>query len=108
MAGIPYKDYTFGQMFGRWGIGSGPYTVLPILGPTTARNTVGSLIHINNTNLPSNISESDTRTFVELGLAFEERVQIQPMMHMLDDQLDPYLFVRESYRQNQLDRICNP
>lgn len=108
MAGVPYTDYTFSHMFGRWGIHGGPYMVLPVLGPANARDSVGRLVHLNYTDLPSQLDSSNTRTAVQLGLAFNERVQIQSMMRMLDNQLDPYLFVRESYRQSQLNRICNP
>jgi phospholipid-binding lipoprotein MlaA len=40
-AGIPFHDADFGQTFGVWGIGPGPYLVLPILGPSNPRDTVG-------------------------------------------------------------------
>jgi phospholipid-binding lipoprotein MlaA len=39
--GIPYHDEDFGQTFGVWGIGEGPYLVLPILGPSNPRDTTG-------------------------------------------------------------------
>ncbi len=39
--GIPYHDEDFGQTFAVWGIGEGPYLVLPILGPSNPRDTVG-------------------------------------------------------------------
>jgi len=40
-AGIPFHDADFGQTFGTWGIGPGPYLVLPVLGPSNPRDTVG-------------------------------------------------------------------
>jgi phospholipid-binding lipoprotein MlaA len=40
-AGIPFHDADFGQTFGVWGVGPGPYVVLPILGPSNPRDTVG-------------------------------------------------------------------
>jgi phospholipid-binding lipoprotein MlaA len=40
-AGIPFHDADFGQTFGVWGVGSGPYLVLPILGPSNPRDTAG-------------------------------------------------------------------
>jgi phospholipid-binding lipoprotein MlaA len=39
--GIPYHDEDFGQTFGVWGIGEGPYLVLPLLGPSNPRDTAG-------------------------------------------------------------------
>ncbi len=39
-AGIPKHNEDFGQTLGKWGVGSGPYIVLPFFGPSTARDTV--------------------------------------------------------------------
>jgi phospholipid-binding lipoprotein MlaA len=39
-AGIDRHDEDFGQTLGRWGVGAGPYIVLPVLGPSTLRDTV--------------------------------------------------------------------
>ena len=39
--GMKRYEEDFGQMFGRWGIGTGPYWVLPLLGPSNPRDTVG-------------------------------------------------------------------
>jgi phospholipid-binding lipoprotein MlaA len=39
--GLPYHEEDFGQTLGVWGVGSGPYLVLPILGPSTLRDGAG-------------------------------------------------------------------
>ena len=39
-AGIARHKQDFGQTLGRWGVPTGPYLVLPLLGPTTVRDTV--------------------------------------------------------------------
>lgn len=39
--GIPYHDEDFGQTFAVWGMGEGPYLVLPILGPSNPRDAGG-------------------------------------------------------------------
>lgn len=39
--GIPYHDEDFGQTFAVWGVGEGPYLVLPIFGPSNPRDTAG-------------------------------------------------------------------
>jgi phospholipid-binding lipoprotein MlaA len=41
-AGIDRHDEDFGQTLGRWGVGAGPYVVLPLLGPSTLRDTGGA------------------------------------------------------------------
>jgi phospholipid-binding lipoprotein MlaA len=42
--GIPYHQEDFGQTLGVWGVGSGPYLVLPILGPSSVRDGTGLLV----------------------------------------------------------------
>jgi len=39
--GIPFHDADFGQTLGVWGVAGGPYLVLPLLGPSNPRDTVG-------------------------------------------------------------------
>ncbi|HEY8964366.1 MAG TPA: VacJ family lipoprotein [Alphaproteobacteria bacterium] len=39
--GMPYQPEDFGQTLAVWGVGSGPYIVWPILGPSTLRDSVG-------------------------------------------------------------------
>ncbi|MBM3569966.1 MAG: VacJ family lipoprotein [Alphaproteobacteria bacterium] len=39
--GVPYHDEDFGQTLAVWGVGEGPYLVLPILGPSNFRDTAG-------------------------------------------------------------------
>ena len=39
--GIPKRDEDFGQTLGFYGVGDGPYIVLPLLGPSNLRDTVG-------------------------------------------------------------------
>jgi len=39
--GLPYQPEDFGQTLATWGVGSGPYIVWPILGPSTLRDSVG-------------------------------------------------------------------
>ena len=41
VAGMPYQPEDFGQTLGVWGIGSGPYLVLPIIGPSNLRDAGG-------------------------------------------------------------------
>jgi len=39
--GLPRRDEDMGQMFGRWGIGPGPFWMIPLLGPSNPRDAVG-------------------------------------------------------------------
>jgi phospholipid-binding lipoprotein MlaA len=42
--GLAYQDEDFGQTLGRWGVGPGPYFVLPILGPSTLRDAPSNIV----------------------------------------------------------------
>ena len=42
-----YDKEDYGQTLGRWGVGEGCYIVLPVLGPTTARDTVASIANFS-------------------------------------------------------------
>lgn len=42
--GLEYRPEDFGQTMGVWGIGQGPYFVIPLLGPSTIRDTAGLLV----------------------------------------------------------------
>ena len=39
-----YEKEDYGQSLAKWGVGPGCYVVLPILGPSTARDTLGSTL----------------------------------------------------------------
>ena len=41
-----YEKEDYGQTFGSWGIGAGCYIVLPVLGPSTIRDTAGSFMNV--------------------------------------------------------------
>ena len=41
-----YQKEDYGQTFGAWGVGVGCYIVLPVLGPSTVRDTVGSFVNV--------------------------------------------------------------
>jgi len=43
-AGIPEDVEDFGLTLGNWGVGDGPYLVLPILGPTNSRDLAGKVV----------------------------------------------------------------
>ena len=64
---LPKHHEDFGQTLGAWGVGSGPYLVLPILGSSTLRDSAGSVVgwytdpvsHV--TNIPLRIGLQTTR-----------------------------------------------
>ena len=87
----------FGLTLGKWGIGNGPYLVLPILGPSTLRDTVGlygdgfasPLYQMSN-------MRARNQSYMLRGLS--HRAAFLNQERVLDEaMIDPYQFIRESY-----------
>lgn len=66
--GIKEQDEDFGQTLGYWGVGPGPYVVLPLLGPSSLRDATGSLIDMTAFNMA--IDELGMKDDEELFLSF--------------------------------------
>lgn len=107
-AGIAYRNYDFGHMLGHWGVGDGPYIVYPFAGSSNLRDSFGSVTHQHTTYVEKRIKKPEHQLFVQAGSFVNTRVGLLPFTDILADQPDPYLFARESYRQNRLNTICNP
>ncbi len=107
-AGVPYRPHTFGDAFAHWGAGDGAYFVVPVFGPSNTRDGFGDIVNYTQINTTSKISSSDLQTGVQLTRAVDSRARLLAFTDVVDQQPDPYIFVRESYRQNRLNQICNP
>ena len=99
-AGIVKNDEDFGQTLGRWGVHAGPYLVLPVLGPSTLRDTV-SLYPDWRTDLKSLPKD----LWVRLGLdgldLLGRRVELLGADEVLSNSYDPYAFMRSAYLQHR-------
>lgn len=109
--GIPYHDEDFGQTFGVWGIGEGPYLVLPILGPSNPRDTAGLAaewladpfdIWMDNTH-------RSWATWTRAGVAgVDKREQYLDTLDEIEkSSLDYYAAMRSLYRQRRAADIKN-
>ncbi|WP_197722779.1 VacJ family lipoprotein [Sulfurivermis fontis] len=98
--GLPKHDEDFGQTLGHWGVGSGPYLVLPFLGPSSLRDGTGLAVDRSQFNLVNEV-ESDGARYTLIGLeAVDTRASLLHTTRLLEQgALDPYLFLRESYLQ---------
>ncbi|MFZ5550347.1 MAG: MlaA family lipoprotein [Pseudomonadota bacterium] len=104
--GLEKQSEDFGQTLGRWGATSGPYLVLPVLGPSTVRDTFalpadmyfGPSHYINDTQA--------TLIGVTVLQTVSTRAGLLGASKVLDDvALDRYSFLRDAYlarRQNQV------
>lgn len=91
--GVPKNQEDFGQTFGRWGVGAGPYVVLPFAGPNSVRDTLAS---------PLDIASNPTTWVNVVGLSVVRVVNtraqyLEEIDQARKDAVDYYVFVRDAY-----------
>lgn len=110
----------FGQTLGRYGVSSGPYIVLPFLGPSSARDTFGLAVDsffmdpisqgvtgvfLNNV---SYINSPELRFPLAAAYAIDKRAQFLDEDRTLEEAaLDKYEFMRDAYIQRRVSLINN-
>ena len=99
--GIPRHDEDFGQTLGRWGVPAGPYIVLPLLGPSTLRDTPALAVD-SQTDLRVQL-DLDTGTRVTLGVLtiVDRRASLLSADETLDSAFDRYAFIRNAWLQRR-------
>jgi phospholipid-binding lipoprotein MlaA len=109
-AGIPRTRIDFGQTMGRWGVPSGPYVVLPLLGPSTARDSAGLLVDAEG-DLLGYVDDVPTRNSLYALRIVDTRAQLLGATNLLEEAaLDKYSFTRDFYlnrRQRQIDEMID-
>jgi phospholipid-binding lipoprotein MlaA len=103
--GIERRNEDFGQTLGHWGVGPGPYLVLPILGPSTLRDGASTVADFRA--VPSAWFDGwRTRLAVDLLQLISTRARLLPATRQIDSiALDKYLLIRDGYlvrRRNQV------
>ena len=100
-AGLQRRSADFGQTLGVWGVPSGPYVVLPLLGPSTARDTVGWTFD-NHYNLWNGVEPTGLRNSGIALRVVDMRAGYLGMDTSLNEvALDKYSFVRDAYLQRR-------
>lgn len=100
--GLQRSDEDFGQTLGYWGVGSGPFVMLPLFGPSTVRDAIAKypdtyispyryIDHVPTRNTALGINLVDTRA----SLLSAER--------LING--DKYIFIRNAYLQNREFRV---
>lgn len=99
--GLEKHGEDFGQTLGVWGVGPGAYLVLPLLGPSSLRDTASFPLDAMGTVSLSGSDVTLGNTLTALKLA-DGRAKALPMTDMLDQvALDKYLFVRDAWLQRR-------
>jgi phospholipid-binding lipoprotein MlaA len=103
--GLEKHDEDFGQTFGRWGVGSGPYVVLPVFGPRTARDTVG-LVLDSKVDPVGQVEDVGVRNSLTGLRLVNRRAQLLPADKVIEEAaLDRYAYVRDAYLQRRLNLV---
>ena len=103
--GLEKHEEDFGQTLGRWGVGSGPFLVLPILGPSTLRDTVAKPADAY-TSYSRYIGHVPTRNSTQALGIINFRADLLNTTSTLDEaSLDKYQFIRDAYLQRRLSQV---
>lgn len=95
----------FGLTLGRWGVKPGPYLVLPLLGPSTLRDTAALPIDFKG-SLVGNVNDPGTRNALTVLDVVRIRAGLLGASEVVDDAaLDKYSFMRDAYLQRRLNQV---
>ncbi len=111
-----YEKEDYGQSLASFGIGPGCYIVLPVLGPSTARDTVASLTNFVGGDAWYNVTvRNDTHYFrdmdyytskISAGVDFRAK-NYDSIENLKDNSLDFYASVKSLYLQDRQQKILN-
>lgn len=98
--GLEKHNEDFGQTLGRWGVGSGPYLVLPLLGPSSVRDAAGGVVDVGLNPLTYAEFDGDdtfrvTRTAI--GVIDGREGALDAVDSLRATSIDPYVSVRTTY-----------
>lgn len=104
-AGLERQREDFGQTLGRYGVGPGPYLVLPILGPSTVRDTAALPVDYWG-GLISNVNDIPVRNSLYAARLVDARAQLLPVDRLLRDAaLDRYTLTRDVFLQRRRNEV---
>lgn len=96
--GLHKHNEDFGQTLGRWGVGNGPYLVLPFFGPSSFRDGAGLVVDSEYTDLLMRVDHIPTRNQTWVFRAISRRADLLDAKNAIDAAaLDPYEFSRDLY-----------
>lgn len=103
--GLTKNDEDLGQTFGRWGVGEGWYLMIPLLGPSTNRDLVGAVGDWWTSPLEYTDMRWEHRALVSVAKGIDSRSKLLEVDDVLQQQIDPYVFIRTAYLQSRLNAV---
>jgi phospholipid-binding lipoprotein MlaA len=109
---VAHPQEDFGQTLGYWGIGPGVYLYIPFLGPSDGRDAIGRVADVYS-NPITYLDEIDTiddhyawLPYVLYGVkAINLRASLLGFDQTLEQQFDPYVFLRGYYLEKRLQAV---
>ena len=103
--GFQKNDEDFGQTLGVWGVGSGPYLVLPLLGPSTLRDAPARLVDAPLDPL-YHYDDVRVRNSLLVVNVVNTRARLLPATDLVERvALDQYAFVRDAYLKRRASLV---
>ena len=96
----------FGQTLAAWGVKPGPYLVLPLFGPSNFRDGFGRVVSTASYYPIDSITDSSRSRLGFLALnVVDGRARLLGADETLENQLDPYLFLKDAYENSRINSI---
>ncbi|MDC0481169.1 VacJ family lipoprotein [Candidatus Pelagibacter sp.] len=115
--GFPkYEKEDYGQTLGKWGVGPGCYVVLPVLGPSTVRDTAGSFVNAFGGDPWYNASVHGNNEFLSEGAYLTSKAlsgidfrsdNLESLDNLEKNSIDFYASLRSLYLQDRENKIKN-
>ena len=115
--GFPkYESGDYGQTLGAWGVGPGCYLVLPVLGPSTIRDTAGSFANVLGGDPWYNASIHGNNEFLSEGVYITSKAldgvnfrseNLESLDNLETNSIDFYASLRSLYLQDRENKIQN-
>jgi phospholipid-binding lipoprotein MlaA len=103
--GMTRKVEDFGQTLGRWGIGPGPYLVLPLLGPSSVRDGIGRVPEVA-VSVAALVDDRRFNTVTTVLDVVDTRASLLGVTALADRvALDKYSFFRQAYLSRRRDAV---
>ena len=103
--GIERKEEQFGETLAVWGLDTGPFLMLPFLGPSDPRSFTGD--YVDGFAFPMSLLEGSVNR-ARIGISvLETRAQLLDQEAQLEQSIDDYAFVKNAYFENLEFRVTD-
>jgi len=104
--GLPKHKEDFGQTLGRWGLPEGIYLVLPLFGPSSLRDAVGTFAVDLQANPFRLLPDPGARNAITATRLVDARARVLGSDRLFNEiSIDRYLFIRDAYLQRRESQI---